>query len=337
MTRLRIALLMTLLATPALADPAAPRGARYELQVVAVHRPLDLDGRFTTAPREVFLQPLGEPTGPLDALVGHTLTVVRRAPVPAVVPIAPEKPTALASKSSDMPSNMTSDMPSKTPMASDMPSQAPTGDGDPDPMAAPPTGARPVDDVTPSVEPGATPMAGDRAGPEREGPEPPATPGPPSPADANAAPAGLPRPPVVAPVPTAAPAVAATRLDRVERAATPPVPTRAIETPIGQVRVTAIRGDIVVARVVTDGVSDSGQPPMAKAVAEPPPSSVDLPAVMAGDLARYVHRPPIPPPPPLTAEEKARLEAEQRELERDDHRRKNRPGEYERPVMKWKL
>ncbi|MCB9553989.1 MAG: hypothetical protein H6705_19305 [Myxococcales bacterium] len=52
-----LAVLTLLLAHPAAAEPEA----RYELQVVAVHRPLDLEGRFTTGPREVYLQPIGEP------------------------------------------------------------------------------------------------------------------------------------------------------------------------------------------------------------------------------------------------------------------------------------
>lgn len=203
------ALTLAFAAPAAAAPPAAePAGTRYELLVVGVYRPLDLEGRFVEQPREVYLQSVGVPEGPLTDLIGRALTVVRQAPVPAAVPL---------------------------------------------------------------IDRAAAPRAPDGGAPDAGVPEPPTMP-----------------------------------------------------TPIGRLEVTAVRGEIVIARIVDP-----------EAPADP---RVDVPAVMAGDLARYVEPPPPPPPPPpLTADEKAALEAEQRRLERDDARRRSRPGPYERPVMKWKL
>ncbi|MEZ4436520.1 MAG: hypothetical protein R3F65_29315 [bacterium] len=287
-----LAVLTLLLAHPAAAEPEA----RYELQVVAVHRPLDLEGRFTTGPREVYLQPIGEPTGPLDALVGETLVVVRTAPVPAVVPIT------------------------AAPAAPAEPEPAPPITPPPEPLDAPPppTAAPRDPDAAPRVPtadaPGATSPEARVAAP--------AAPAPVAPAPLAVTPlVVVPQAPAPAEPPPPAPA---------------PVPTHPIEVPVARLEVTAIRGPIVVARVLADGVAPSADPTTA-AVLDPPAAGVDLPAVLAGDIARYVHRPPVPPPPPLTAEEKARLDAERGELERDDHRRRNQPGPYERPVMKWKL
>lgn len=286
-----LALLTLLLAHPAAAAPDAE--TRYELQVVAVHRPLDLEGRFTTGPREVYLQPLGDPQGPLDALIGQTLVVVRQAPVPAVVPIiaAPAAPAA--------------------------PDPAPPITPPPEPLDhPPPPTAAPRDPDAPPRVPTPNPRDPD--------------PAPITPEARVAAP--------TAPAPVAPAPLAVTPLIVVPAAPAPveapppapaPIPTRPIEVPVGRLEVTAIRGPIVIARVLVDGVAPAADPPTA--------AGVDLPAVMAGDLARYVYRPPILPPPPLTAEEKARLDAERGELERDDHRRRNQPGPYERPVMKWKL
>lgn len=208
--------------------PAEAAGTRYDLLVVGVYRPLDLEGRFIVEPREVYLQSIGVPDGPLSTLIGRTLEVVRQVPVPASVPMLdPEAPAAAS-----------------------QPASAPT-----------------------------------RAEPE--------TPG--------------------------------------------AVPTRTVPTPVGRLEVTAIRGEVVVARVLEDGVGPT-ETMVGGMAPEAVPSRVDVPAVMAGDVARYVEPPPpIPPPPPLTAEEKARLEAEQRRLEQDDARRKARPKPYERPVMRWRL
>lgn len=212
--------------SPAMAEAGRPTeaGTHYDLLVVGVYRPLDLEGRFIVEPREVYLQSIGVPDGPLSTLIGRTLEVVRQVPVPASVPML------------------------------DPETEAPTM---PDPE-----------------RPGA-------------------------------------------------------------------VPTRTVPTPVGRLEVIAIRGEVVVARVLADGVGPTEAPAEAMTggmAPEAAPSRVDVPAVMAGDVARYVEPPPpIPPPPPLTAEEKARLEAEQRRLEQDDARRKARPKPYERPVMRWRL
>lgn len=226
---------------PAVADDpepgvAADEGTGYELLVVGVYRPLDLEGRTVVEPREVYLQSVGVPAGPLSALIGRDLDVIRRAPLPAAVPLPAHAPT-------------------------EPETAAPAEAADPPPPEAPPT-----DD-------------------------------------------GITRP---TPAPIEAPRVA---------------------TPVGRLQVTAVRGDVVVARVVHDGVDSTMH-----AEAEKPDGRPDLPAIMAGDLARYVEPPPPPAkPPPLSADEKARLEAEKQRLEQDDARRRVRPKPYERPVMRWKL
>lgn len=215
---------------PAAADAtvaAEQPGTRYELLVVGVYRPLDLEGRTVVEPREVYLQSVDVPQGPLTALIGRDLEVIRQAPVPAAVPLAAEAPDA---------------GPSPTPTPAESPEV-----------------------VQPTVE---------------------------------------------------------------------PLPTTTVPTPVARLQVTAVRGDVVVARVMYDGVDSTLHPEAEK----PDETRVDLPAVLAGDLARYVEPPPpIPAPPPLTDAERARLEAEQRALEKDDARRKVRPKPYQRPVMRWKL
>ncbi len=65
---------------------------KYELRVVGVYRPIALKGRTIDTPREVYLQPLSA-SGPIDALIGETLDVHRRVPVPASVDFTP-KPMA---------------------------------------------------------------------------------------------------------------------------------------------------------------------------------------------------------------------------------------------------
>ncbi len=231
----------------AAADTAAEdAGTRYELLVVGVYRPLDLEGRTVVEPREVYLQAVGVPQGPLSTLIGRNLEVIRRAPVPAAVPLVQPAPPEAAA-------------------APDAPAAAPSGSA------------------------------------------------------TAAAPSPSPAPPASTP--------------EVARPTIEPMPMPRVPTPIGRLQVTAVRGDVVVARVVHDGVETEMHPE-----AEKPDGRVDLPAIMAGDTARYVEPPPpIPAPPPLTDEEKARLEAEQRRLEKDDARRKARPRPFERPVMRWKL
>ncbi len=238
------------LARPA-ADPASvpaaseADGTRYDLLVVGVYRPLDLEGRTVVEPREVYLQSIGVPEGPLSILIGRTLEVIREVPVPAAVP--PPSPASQPATAA------------------------------PDPSTRPPQPA-PEAPVSPVPAPAVT----------RPGPE--------------------------------------------------PLPTHTAPTPVGRLEVTAVRGEVVVARVIEDGVDGPARLPVEAAIMGPASSRIDLPAVMAGDVARYVEPPPpAPPPPPLSADEQARLDAEKRRLEKDDARRKARPKPYERPVMRWKL
>jgi hypothetical protein len=74
------------------ADPAP------ELVVVGVYRPVELSGRTLNAPREVYLAERNGATPTLPGLVGRELTVRRRVPVPAVLPLGevPAKPAAPA-------------------------------------------------------------------------------------------------------------------------------------------------------------------------------------------------------------------------------------------------
>ncbi len=117
--------------------------------------------------------------------------------------------------------------------------------------------------------------------------------------------------------------------DKIARVAPPTVKTTTITVPVGKVRVVEIRGDVVVALVVQDGVDGLGGP-MAPAGA--------VPAVMAGDLARHEVQPPPPePPPPLSDAEAAKLEEERKATEREDRRRRNPLKRYERRKMRWKL
>lgn len=89
-----------LLALPALAqddDAPVPEVRTYELKVVGVYRPLALKGRTIKEAREVYLQPL-KATGPIDALVGETLQVHRKVPVPALVDFAVKPKAKKAAK-----------------------------------------------------------------------------------------------------------------------------------------------------------------------------------------------------------------------------------------------
>ena len=89
------ALLTSLAGFATAAEPeegAKPELQKYELKVVGVYRSVELQGRTVATPREVYLQPLSA-SGPIDALVGQTLDVHRRVPVPASIDFV-EKPGA---------------------------------------------------------------------------------------------------------------------------------------------------------------------------------------------------------------------------------------------------
>ena len=73
------------LASPVAAAPMA-EPIEMTLQVVGVHRPVDLQGRTVQTPREVYLRSPPEQTMTLDALIGKVLTVHRTAPAPGALP-----------------------------------------------------------------------------------------------------------------------------------------------------------------------------------------------------------------------------------------------------------
>jgi len=127
--------------------------------------------------------------------------------------------------------------------------------------------------------------------------------------------------------------------DRVERPRPPPVPTTSMEVEVARLEVTAVRGEVVVAKVIDDALAGPASPVPGMVAPEGGGSGpADLPVVMAGDHARHVVPPPPPaPPPPLTTQEQKMLESRQKRLEREDHRRRHPRGKYQRKKMKWKL
>ncbi len=324
--------------TPSAAELAAAAarrdaGDRRELLVVGVYRPVEMSGRTVKVDREVFLQPADGKGDKVGDLVGRRMTVHRRAKVPVSV---------------------------EAPVVAPPPSAAP---------AAAPSASPPPPSAAPTVPPSAVPSAAPQklTAVERlralraaaQGGKAPASAPPPS----SKAPASAPPPSSTAPAsappapPTAAPPVVAStppaprpdpfdarRLqiqlggkpdaDGVARQTPRPVPGPPIETEVGQIEVFEIRNGIAVARVVTDALAQ-GRPVIPGA---------DLPVVSSGDVARFTIPAPIPPPPPppeppppLSAEERARLDAENERARAEDYRRKNPRGKYERKVMRWKL
>ena len=97
----------------------------------------------------------------------------------------------------------------------------------------------------------------------------------------------------------------------------------------------AVRGDMAIARVVTDSLTRAGKPTEPSLTVGGP---LHLPAIMTGDFARPEPKPPEPVrPSPLTEEERLAIERQQRSLQRERPRRKRKRGPYERKVMRWKL
>lgn len=299
-------------------EPTAD-ATRYVLQVVGIYRPLELEGRFVEIPREVYLQAIATPSGPLEALIGQTLDVTRRMPVPAMMPMAPAPDPVLE------------------PMAAPPAEEIAEGDGDTRAEAprrrrrrrrrqqiVRPTAA-PAAEASPTADGSATPPAASDAAEAAPG------------SNAATGPSEL--------TPGMAPAAERVEPEAVSivRPEQPAMPTRFIEAPVGRLEVIAIRGEVAVARVVDDGVDPPPMsplltPPTGPSLAPPPNGGVDVPAIMSGDIARLVIEPPPPePPPPLSDDENARLQAERDALERDDRRRRVRPKKYERPVMRWEL
>lgn len=327
-------------AAAAPAAPAPPTWSPEELErrrevrdfvVVGVYRPVEMVGRVVTVPREVYLQSTGSPGTALSNLLGQTLEVRRRVPVPTAI----GAPSPEASGPTNPPPAASASAPQGTPAAA--PAQSAPAAKTPAPESTPPAAAAPASSATSAV---ARLRALKKA---QAAPKPPAaaaerSPVPPSaPVSATTPQAGSPTP--TDPVKTQTPErLAASRetTPEIMRPRPAPLPSAEMEVVVGRVQIVEIRGEIAVARVAVDGLG----------AAESTPGWVpaEVPAIMAGDLARFVKDPPppeVPPPPPppqaLSEAERARLLDDRKKAQAEAWRRKNPRGKYERKSMKWKL
>lgn len=312
-------------ATP-VAAPAPPSWSPEELErrrivrefvVVGVYRPVEMVGRVVTVPREIYLQATRGSEGSLNDMVGQTLDVRRRVPVPAAVETAvasTQRTTVVKPAPKAVPS---------TPVSAPAPASSPPREA---PVAAAPASG-PSGAVARLK---ALKKAQEQARAAASAPASSAVPAPSTPAPAAEPPASPP-----SPASDAADGLGAPSREIVRPRPTP-LPSPSMDVLVGRVQVVEIRGDVVVARVALDGLAASPNP----AGFVP----AEVPAVMAGDLARFVKDPPppeAPPPPPppqaLSKAEKARLLAERKKAQSENWRRKNPRGKYERKSMKWKL
>ncbi len=112
------------------------------------------------------------------------------------------------------------------------------------------------------------------------------------------------------------------------------VSVEAIEIAVGQVEVMAVRGDVAVARVISDGVGEKQTTTVAvfggQGLAEPS-------AIMSGDLARYEVKRPPKEAAPLQGEELDELDEDLELLEREERRRQQRQRRFQRDKIKWNL
>lgn len=338
-------------APPSMAGPAPPtwspeeyerRKETRELVVVSVYRPVEMEGRTVAVPREVYLQAAGDPGARLKEFVGKSLEVYRKVPVPTVVApgnapgapaTAPTSPNAVASATA-APVVQAGQHASTSAAVAAAPASASAPAS-----AAPSAPAPPSTALSAVARLRALKKAQEQAKANGAGvpSAPPSAAGPVATAPASAAPAST---PPAAPGQAAGPvsaSVAAAPADDIVRPRPQPVPSIAMEVVIGRLQVVDIRGQVVVARVAEDGV---GKPTLQAPSIVP----AELPAIMAGDVARFVLEPPPPPvppppvpPPALSKEEQARLDAERAKAEAENQRRKHKRGKYERKVMKWKL
>ncbi len=285
--------------------PAAEADRRFELTVVGVYRPVDLQGRTVQAPREIYLRARPGTDVPLTPLVGRTLTVHRLVEVPALVSAAGPRRAVGAAPKAGPPAVKAS--------------------------APKPTGRRPSKAVARMQAEAAAKAAAKSPAVE-------------SPSEAPPAPETVVK--STAPAPALTPTPAPNRGVRVERPMRPRVPTTRIEVLVGRVEVVEVRGAVAVARVVEDGVGPGGgvsrsammMPPAAMAVMGTGAAFVDLPAVIAGDIARLAVEPVArTKSPPLSDAESKALEEERASMEKDLRRRNTKRKPYEREVMRWKL
>jgi hypothetical protein len=329
-------------APPSLAGPAPPtwspeeyerRKETRELIVVSVYRPVEMEGRTVTVPREVYLQATGDQGARLKEFVGKSLEVYRKVPVPTVVP--PGATPAAA------PTPVRASVTPTGPVAVPAPASAAAAPSAPV-SAATPASAAPSAPAPPSTALSAVARlralkkAQEQA--KANAAAAPSALATAAVAPASAAPASSPPGGAAPPeAPASASPVGAGPADEIVRPRLQPVPSISMEVVVGRLQVVDIRGQVVVARVADDGV---GKPTLQAPSVVP----AELPAIMAGDVARFVLEPPPPPippppvpPPALSKEEQARLDAERAKAEAENQRRKHKRGKYERKVMKWKL
>jgi len=337
-------------------DPNDPKADRRELLVVGVYRPVEMSGRTVKVDREVYLQPVDGKADKLPELLNKRLTVHRRVPVPmsvtaspatAPAPVSVPLVPASAAPASAAPVSAVP-APASAPVApAPAPAAAPVK-----PPAGPMTAAQRLLALRQAAAQRARPLPATPAATPAPMPTPASSSKPASAATAAPAPASTPTPAstpasgVASAPPEAAPVLGFTVKPSTVHAGGPadsdgvarPAPHFAagpmVEAEVGQVEIFEIRDGIAVARVVSDALTRG------KAVVP----GADLPVVSSGDIARFVIPPPPPPPapppappPPLTADERARLNAENERARAEDFRRKNPRGKYERKVMRWKL
>jgi len=112
------------------------------------------------------------------------------------------------------------------------------------------------------------------------------------------------------------------------------VSAEAIEITVGQVEVMTVRGDVAVARVVSDGVGDEQTTTVPVFGGH---GLAEFPAIMSGDLARYEVKRPPKEAAPLQGEDLNELDEDLELLEREERRRQQRQRRFQRDRTKWNL
>jgi hypothetical protein len=117
--------------------------------------------------------------------------------------------------------------------------------------------------------------------------------------------------------------------DKIERPEAPGVPTGTINLKIGRVRITSIRGDVVVAEVIKDGLESNSKKERDSASGE---------SIMAGDTAKLEKKKlKRPKTQKLSKKLQKQLGKERGALEQEAARRARKPVKYRRKKMSWDL
>jgi len=123
-------------------------------------------------------------------------------------------------------------------------------------------------------------------------------------------------------------------MDEIVRIPVGGVTVQSIEIAVGQVEVMAVRGDVAVARVISDGVGDEKTTTVAVFGGQ---GLAETPAIMSGDLARYEVKRPPKVAAPVQDEEIDELDEDLELLEREARRRQQRLRRFQRQKIKWNL